>query len=153
MTRLIAAVTLLAFLASCGGWRDSRVNPRNWFGRDREERIAVVDTEVQTDSRPLVAEVLTLKVDRIPGGAIIHAMGLPPTQGYWDAELVPLSGELPDKGMLTYEFRVQQPPQPWPQGTQPSREVLVGHFVSDQRLEGVRRITVVGQANRRTTNR
>ena len=23
-------------LSSCGGWRDSRVNPTNWFGTSRE---------------------------------------------------------------------------------------------------------------------
>jgi hypothetical protein len=153
MTRIIAAVTLLAFLSACGGWRDSRVNPMNWFGRDREDRIAVTEADAVVDPRGLVSQVLSLKVERIPGGAIIHAMGLPPTQGYWAAELVPLNAETPDKGTLTYEFRLANPVTPWPEGTQRSREVLVGHFVSDDGLAGVRRITVIGQANRRTVNR
>ena len=152
MTRLITALTLLIFLASCGGMRDSRLNPLNWFGRDREERVAAVDA-VAVDPRGLVNEVIKLKVDRMPGGAIIHAFGLPETQGHWEAELVPVNDEHPDKGTLVYEFRLLPPLGPKPAGTKRSREVVVGHFVSDQGLVGVRRIQVIAKQNSRTVRR
>ena len=153
MKRLIVALTLLSFLSACAGVRDSRLNPFNWFGRDREERVKVVETVGPIERRPLVAEVISLKVDRMPGGAIIHAVGLPVTQGHWDGELVPLNGEMPDKGTLTYEFRLAPPPGPTRQGTPQSREVVVGLFVSDQTMLGVRSISVVAQQNRRNVRR
>lgn len=153
MPRLIAAVVLLSLLASCGGLRDSRLNPTNWFGRDREEVVAIADDSPVGDTRPLVAEIVKLKVDRFPGGALVHAIGLPDTQGYWEAELVPLNGEFPDKGVLVYEFRLVPPTTPQPAGTKRSREVVVGHFISDQTLVGVRRVQVIGLNNRRTVRR
>lgn len=153
MKRLIVALTLLSFLSACAAARDSRLNPFNWFGRDREERVQVVDTVTPQDRRPLAAEVIRLKVDRMPGGAIIHAVGLPATQGHWDGELVPLNGEFPEKGVLTYEFRLAPPPGPTRQGTPQSREVVVGHFISDQTMLGVRNIAVVARQNRRSVRR
>ncbi|HBN32026.1 MAG TPA: hypothetical protein DD416_12575, partial [Rhodobacteraceae bacterium] len=101
MTRLIASILILTFLAACGGQRSgsssSSLNPFNWFGRAKEQRIAV-DRKVIVDPRGMVSEVISLKVDRMPGGAIISAVGLPDTQGYWEAVLTPINGEKPDKG-------------------------------------------------------
>ncbi len=153
MTRLITAFALLAFLSACGGLRQSRLNPSNWFGKSKESKTVVQAVVKVSDARPLVNKVISLKVDRMPGGAIIRAMGLPQTQGYWKAELVPLNGETPDKGTLSFEFRVAPPPPPQDAGTKPSREVLVGYFISDQKLLGVRRIQVIAQGNRRTVRR
>ena len=153
MPRLITTLPLLSFLAGCSGIRDSRLNPFNWFGRSKEQKIAVVKDLPQVDAHGLVAQIITLKVERLPGGAIIRAMGLPQTQGYWEAKLTPLNNETPDKGTLIYEFRVLAPATPEPVGNKRSREVLVGRFVSDQTLVGVRRITVVAQTNRRTARR
>jgi hypothetical protein len=147
-TRLITALLLVSFVAACG---QSRLNPFNWFGRDRETRNAI--TVEISDPRGLVGEVIKLKVDRLPGGAIINAFGLPPTQGYWQAELVPLNDELPDKGVLSYEFRLLPPPTVTPAGTKISREVVIARFVSDQKLLGVRRIRVIAEANSRTVRR
>lgn len=152
MTRLIAAISLLAFLAACGGLRQSSSNPFNWFGRDKEEVILAVGDEF-ADPRALVAQVVSVKVDRLPGGAIINTVGLPVSQGHYDGELVPLNGEFPDKGVLVYEFRLMNPPYQNPIGNKRSREVLVGHFVSDQTLIGVRRIQVIARENRRTVRR
>lgn len=153
MTRLIAAFTLLAFLVACGGIRDSRLNPLNWFGRDKEERVLASEDAGSQDPRGLVEEIIMLKVDRMPGGAIVHAIGLPPTQGNWAAELIPLNGEKPDKGTLVYEFRLMPPPHAKPAGTQRSREIVVGHFVSDQTMLGVRKIEVIALRNRRKVSR
>jgi hypothetical protein len=153
MTRLITAFALLAFLSACGGLRQSRLNPTNWFGKSKQTQTVVQAVVKVSDQRPLVSQVISLKADRLPGGAIIRAIGLPQTQGYWKAELVPLNGEAPLKGTLTYEFRVAPPPPPQNVGSKPSREVLVGYFISDQKLQGVRRIQVIAQGNRRTVKR
>lgn len=154
MTRIIAALSLLVFLAACGGLKESRINPFNWFGKSKEEKIEVVDgVAIPIERRGLVDQVISLKVDRMPGGAIVHAIGLPATQVHWDGELVPLNGEVPDKGVLTYEFRIAPPAVPTASGTQRSREVVIGHFLSDQKLTGVRRIQVIALQNKRTVSR
>jgi len=153
MTRVLTALILLGFLASCGALGRSRLNPVNWFGKSRSTPVVQVTPSPPKDTRPLVGTVLSLKVDRMPGGAIIHAVGLPATEGYWGAALVALNAEKPDKGVLKYEFRLTPPPETHPVGIKRTREVLVGHFVSDQKLSGVRRIEVIGAANRRITRR
>ena len=153
MTRTYAAFLLVTLLAACGSLGSSSLNPGNWFGRDREERINTVETAAYVDTRPLVAEVVALKVDRMPGGAIITTTGLPATQGYWGGELVALNDERPDKGVLSYEFRIVPPKTFQPVVNRRSREVVIGHFVSDQTLAGVRRIQVLARDNRRTVRR
>lgn len=152
MTRLIASLMIVSLLAACGGLRSSKLNPANWFGRDKPETVVVTEA-VFVDPRSMVNEVISLKVDRMPGGAIINVVGLPQTQGYWDASLVPLNGEKPDKGKLSYEFRLSPPKQQTAVSTPRSREVLTGRFVSDQRLEGVRTIEVIAKTNRRSVRR
>jgi len=146
-------LALLGLLAACGGLRESRLNPLNWFGGDREEKIVTVETVVVADPRPLVAEIVSLRADRVPGGAIINVVGLPASQGFWHPVLVPLKDEKPDKGVLAYEFRLLPPPGATPTGNKRSREVVVGHFVSTQTLNGVNRIQVRGAKNRRTVRR
>ncbi|RSK31975.1 hypothetical protein EJA01_12060 [Rhodovulum iodosum] len=157
---LIAALALALALSACGRVRDSRLNPFNWFGGSTEESVAITATEdggaparAAADPRPLVAEVVQMRVERMPGGAIVHATGRPPRQGYWEADLVPVNDERPENGTLAYEFRAAQPPAPTRAGTAPSREITAGRFVSDQTLAGVRRIVVIGAGNRRTSSR
>ncbi|MCC6006805.1 MAG: hypothetical protein JJU40_03915 [Rhodobacteraceae bacterium] len=149
---LALAVALSLVLGGCAGLRDSRLNPFNWFGGERESRVAASTAEVG-DPRMLVPQVLSLGVDRIASGAVINAMGLPPTQGHWDAELVALNAGRPVNGTLSFEFRLSPPPGPTRAGTQRSREVLAGTFVSTQRLEGVRQIEVIAGQNRRSVRR
>lgn len=153
MTRTIAAFLLVTLLAACGSLGSSSLNPGNWFGRDREERIKTAETPAYVDTRPLVAEVVALRVDRMPGGAIVTATGLPATQGYWGGELVPLNGERPDKGTLSFEFRIVPPKTFQPVVNRRSREVVIGRFLSDQTLAGVRRIQVLARDNRRSVRR
>jgi len=144
-TRLIATIAVLGLLAGCGG----KLNPKNWFGRSKQEQVQTKPK----DPHQLVAQIVSLRVDRTPGGAIIRAVGLPERQGYFEATLRPLNDEKPVKGVLTYEFRLMPPEKPTDIGTRRSREVLVGRFVSNQTLQGVRVIKVVGQNNRRSVRR
>ena len=73
-----ALLTLLAvvMVAGCATVSESRLNPFNWFGRS--ESSAVVTQSPNADPRNLVSQVVSLRVEQVPGGAIIHATGLPP---------------------------------------------------------------------------
>lgn len=148
---VLALIAAGAALGACGRIRESRFNPFNWFGRDREERVEVADQAEVDDARLLVREVLSLNVDQTPEGAIVRTIGLPPTQGFWDAELVEVETE--DSSALTFEFRVFPPLERRQSGTQQSREIIAGIDVSNRRLETVRSITVIGQGNRRSVRR
>ena len=147
MLRATLALALILSLAACG----TRLNPFNWFGGDREERIAVTEPVADPgDARQLVAEVVELSVDATSQGAIVRAMGRPPVQGFWEAELVEVARE---GSSLTYEFRVFPPITRTREGTPQSREVIVGASLSNFDLAGIRTITVIGAENRRSVNR
>jgi hypothetical protein len=150
LARPLLLVTLCVALAGCGGLRQSKLNPFNWFGKS-EARELIVLPEQGEDPRPLVADVLSMTVEPMPGGAIVRARGLTPTQGWWKAELVPLP--LDDKGVLVYEFRLIPPLEKTDVNTPRSREVDVAIFISDFKLDAVREIVVQGANNARTARR
>ena len=91
--------------------------------------------------------MVSLRVEQVPGGAIIYATGLPPRQGYFDGELIPVGREAANNGVLNYEFRNSAPFEQTRVSTRQSREVIVGRFVSEQTLNGVRQIRVSGATN------
>lgn len=139
----ISALLLSAFvLSGCA----SKFNPLNWFKRDTEsETLAPLeDPNVIIDQRGMVDQVISLQIEKTGGGAIIHAVGLSPTQGFWDAELIPENGERPVNGVLSYQFRIERPPGVEGIVNQRSREIVVGHFVSSFKLRGVSQIRVIG---------
>lgn len=142
---LLAVMTALLILPACGKVRASRFNPFNW-SRPEVTTLAPKDGyQVTPDYRQLVDQVLTVAVEPMPGGAIVRASGLPPTQGYWQAELVAENNGEPVDGVLTLRFVVYPPPDPTPSSTQFSREITVGLFLADQQLAKISRITVQGQ--------
>ncbi|WP_284264190.1 hypothetical protein [Roseicyclus amphidinii] len=147
MLRVILSLALVTSLAACGA---SRLNPLNWFGGDRETRVETVEAAEPADLRGLVAEVTALSVEATSQGAIIRATGLPPTQGFWEAELVEVArGE----GSITYEFRVFPPVTPARVSTAQSREVITGTQLSNRELAEIRRVTVIAAQNSRTVSR
>lgn len=148
--RPLAIMTLCLVLAGCGGLRESRLNPFNWFGKS-QPRETIVLAEKPGDPRPLVQTVLSMTVEPMPGGAIVRATGLTPTQGWWKAELVPLP--VSEGGTLVYEFRLLPPIKPADVNTPRSREVTVGIYISDYKLEGLREIVVQGATNARASRR
>ena len=148
--RPLLLATLCVALAGCGGFRQSKLNPFNWFGKS-EAREVIVLPEKQNDPRPLVDDVLSMTVEPIPGGAIVRARGLTPTQGWWNAELVPLPVD--DNGVLVYEFRLIPPPGDTDVNTPRSREVDVAIYVSDYKLDAIREIVVQGANNARSARR
>lgn len=148
---LITALTV----AGCGRIRESRLNPFNWFGRSAPapvEAAAVIAAD-PGDGRTLVAEVTAMEVTAQPGGAIIRATGLPPTQGWWQADLVALNGGEPVEGVLSYRFVIVAPPGETRISTPQSREITAAVFVSAKVLADVRTITVQGAAGSRSSRR
>lgn len=149
--RWALALTLTVTLAGCGGLRDSRLNPFNWFGRSAPAARVVVDTGPQVDPRPLVETVTDMQVDAFRGGAIVRATGLNATQGYWEAELIELP--IDENGVLVLEFRILPPITPADVSTPRSREVTVGTSLSDIKLAKISRIVVQGKTNARASAR
>ncbi len=148
---LLAALTALMVLQACGGSFSSRLNPFNWFGRSAPAPVVVVETATPADPRALVDRVLSLDIDSYPGGAIVRATGLPPSQGWWDAELV--ARPLDENGVLVYDFRVFPPVTPTPEGIQQSREIAVAANLTTRELSAITQIVVQGANDARSARR
>lgn len=145
---------LVVGLSACGG--AANLNPFNWFRSDGVKEVAVIPEGgflEDQDNRGLVTQVADLQILRSAGGAIIRAKGVPPRLGYWDAQLVAENRGRAVDGVLTYMFRISEPPYRTIAGRPKQREVYVGRFISDARLQGVRSIRVVGERNSRSASR
>lgn len=154
--RLIATLLIASLLAGCGAARESRLNPFNWFGGSQEEQIGLTPDDLveRIDNRPLIDQVTSLRIERVQGGAIVHAVGLADTQGSWEADLVLENrGRVDENGALILQFKAFPAVRPTRQGTEASREVVTGTFLSDQTLAPARQITVRGQRNARSSRR
>jgi hypothetical protein len=149
MTRALTVLACLLILASCG---QSRLNPFNWFKRSAPVETIVV-AEAPADARALVADVVSLNIDALPGGAVLRATGRADMQGYWQAELVLREGPDADPAKLIYDFRVFPPLANTAVSTPQSREVTVAVYLSDIDLNGVASITVQGASNARAVRR
>jgi len=150
VSRRLVVLGLGLTLAGCGGLRESRLNPFNWFRRSEPRETIVLPGE-QTDPRGLVETVLSMNVEPIPGGAVVRARGLTPTQGWWNAELV--GRDVDENGVLVYEFRLLPPTRQTDVNTQRSREIDVAIYISDIKLANVREIVVQGATNARSARR
>ncbi|MAY86810.1 hypothetical protein [Arenibacterium halophilum] len=165
---LVFLVATLA-LSSCG-WRDSRINPRNWFGNSREVRTATVveptnpliprrssilERAPQADLSEPIATVTEMRIEPTNSGAILYASGVARRQGAYQARLVPANSELiPDEdGVLSFSFRVVYPQGATPTGSEHSRTVHEAFSLSHQALRGIRTIRVEAAQNARESRR
>ncbi len=157
-------------LASCGSWSGSRLNPGNWFGKSRSERVQPVE-EVnplmpkrarrgmfsrpeKVDMTVPIAEVTELRVEQTSTGVIIYAEGLATRQGPYEVELRPVTTpEEAADGILSLSFRVVYPERATRVGTAFSRTVHAAHSMSKQEISGIREIRVAGEGNVRSTRR
>ena len=143
---LLAAMAALMILPSCAKVRESRFNPFNWSAPQAATLEPKGGYQVTTDTRLLVDQVLALVIEPMPGGAIVRARGLPPTQGFWQAELVAENDGTPVDGVLTLRFVIYPPPKTAAVSTQASREITVGYYLSNIALAKITRINVQGQS-------
>ncbi|MBK5945546.1 hypothetical protein CCR83_03540 [Rhodobacter veldkampii DSM 11550] len=158
-TPIVAVMTLSLVLAGCGTIRESRINPFNWFGKSEDGPATLTPSasEATADARPLVQQVTQLEVAPAHGGVIVQAAGLPPTQGWWNAELVAENDGQPVDGVLSFRFVLIPPLAGTPAAnrvsTPQSREVTVATFVPNGDLAQVARISVTGSGNARSVSR
>lgn len=147
---LLAVFSVALLTSACS----SRLNPLNWFGRDRSEPVAAVQAPGGVvDARPFVTEIVSLRVDRAPGGAIVNTVGRTSTQGYWEPALLIENRGVPVDGVLTIQFRASGPYKRAAQGTERSREITAAVYLTDQEMAGVRTIVVRGASNQRSVRR
>lgn len=147
---LIVVLALATGLGGCARIGESRLNPFNWFGQSEPAPVRVAARPA--DPRPPVAQVTDLAIERAPGGAILRATGLPPTQGWYAAALV-RNGDIGADGVLSFTFRAVPPPEPQRVSTPWSRELTVAVYLPDAVLAQVRAIQVSGAANARVVRR
>lgn len=146
--RRLAVLGLALAVAGCS----SGVNPMNWGGDAPVSIDPETTRAAEIGRRPLVADVTALSIEPMDGGVIVRATGLPPSQGYWDAALVPSPRDAVD-GVMTYRFVAVPPPGPTATGTPWSREVEAAAFISTYDLGAIREIVVQGETNQRVSRR
>lgn len=145
---LVAAL----ILAACGGMRDSRLNPRNWFsGSQAEPTLGPVASTV--DRRPLVPAVSALVIDRTSTGAIVRAEAVMPTAGYFEPELVAENNGRPVDGVLTYRFVAARPRQGVQVTADAPRTLTAAAVLTAFDLEVVQEVVVVGETGSRRARR
>lgn len=161
---LVSAIVL----ASCG-WRDSRINPRNWFGRGTEVAVAA-ETETNplipqrsgvfrrpaaVDRSVLIGRVTELRIEPTNSGAIVLATGIAERQGAYAARLRPVDPDLlPDEnGVLSFTFNVNYPRRATATGSELTRTINEAFSISRQNLVGVRAIRVEAAQNAQESRR
>ena len=153
MTRSVSALLVASLvLAACGGLRDSRVNPLNWFGAGSSEPT-LGPTRADNDRRQLVPQVSALTVERTSTGAIVRAEAVMPTAGYWDVALIPENHGRPRDGVMTYRFVAASPREPVSVAAAAPRTITAAAVLSVYDLEVIREIVVIGAQNTRRTRR
>ena len=148
MRAIATALCLATAVAACDGGGTPSGLRGLLFGRSVSDPVPAARA---SEGVPVADTIVALQAAPTPGGVIVSAVARPPTQGHWDARLVPLPNG--DPSVYLMEFRLLPPLGPAPAGTAPSREVLGGTFLTRQDLAGVRTIAVQGTRNRQSVRR
>jgi hypothetical protein len=170
MRKSLAGLVILSMtLSACGGWRDSRVNPSNWFGNSRSEPV----DESPAQTNPLIPEntsifrrraveevydgtpvdqITALSLERTSIGAIIRVEGVTLRQGAYDVRLTSDTEWAPVNGVLELTLAAIQPDD-MPQGPERSRTVTAGRALSAKDLQEISTIRVTGARNVMTSGR
>ena len=169
MRRPMTTLVIVASLLGGCGFSDSGWNPFNWFGGGRSVPVEASDGT----SNPLVPDtrrtrreaeyvysgtpidtITELKIERIPGGAIIRATGVSQYQGGYNAFLFPMIDEATtSSGVLTFRFDINLPAGARLGGPERTREITVARRVTEQDLPGIRSIRVEGRQNAQVSSR
>lgn len=156
-TRTVIAVVGCALALSACSEDRFRIGDLNPFGASRQVSVGSSlnappgPVRARPDDRALVDQVTALRVQPTAGGVLVEARGLPGTQGFHDAALVPAGP--PEGGVLTLELRARPPAAPRPAGPATSREVVTATFLSDAALGRMTAIRVSGLSSAREARR
>lgn len=148
---MMGAVAAVMLVAGCATIRDSRVNPFNWFGRSEAVALPQGAAVARADGRVLVSQLSALHVERNAGGAILRAVGVPPTQGWYQAALVPAPDSTAED--MIFEFVLKSPAAGSRAGAPRSREIHAAYYLTNAQLAQLSRITVRGAENALSTRR
>lgn len=141
-------------LAGCGGFSESRMNPRNWFGESRAEaRPELGPTTLVNEGRPLVPQVTTMTIERTSSGAIVRAEAVMPSTGWWQPALVPENFGRPQGGVLTLRFVASPPVNPMPGPSAAVRTITAVYALTQAQLDTTAEVVVVGESNSRRVRR
>lgn len=154
LTKSITFIASTLALVGCGGGDSSSAGPFAWLTQEEPvEMLSDVEFAVARDERPLVTSVEALVIEPLPGGVIVRATGLPPMQGWYDAQLVREVNASAGPGTVVYSFRARPPETPTRVSTEQSRELVAGAYLSDIELAGISSIRVLAASNARTVGR
>lgn len=148
---VLATMAAVMFVSGCATVRESRVNPLNWFGRSEAAAPVAGQPRAKVDDRLQIAEVTALSLEQTNSGAILKVTGLPPTQGWYKAELVAEPTET--EGEVVYRFYIEKPEGTERVGSPHSREITAALFLNEFRLAEISTITVTGMTNSRSIRR
>lgn len=174
--RYFIGLAAASALTGCGGFRESRANPRNWFGGGRTTRKSSPAKDENTN--PLipkkgeeeggifsgrrkdspyegtpVAAITDFELKPVSGGALVSVSGLTLRQGAYNVRLIPDDPKgAPINGVLGFDLRAIQP-EDMPQGPERTRQVLAGIFIPNKALDAAREIRVRGAQNERVIRR
>jgi hypothetical protein len=169
--RVFLSLVAMSALAGCGGYRQSRANPRNWFGRsqsrprpteavpastnplipEREDTIFRRNRERVYEGTP-VDQITRLVIERTSDGAILRVEGVSLRQGAFDVRLVSETENEPVNGVLEFRLMALQL-EDQPQGSERARTVTAAVFLSNQTLERSEVIRVIGARNEQVSRR
>jgi hypothetical protein len=155
---LVATMTL----TGCGAVRDSWVNPMNWFGRSQAEAVPegvnpLIPQESRVKRRALpyagvpVESIAEVTVEKIRSGALVRATGIAAREGAFEVRLVPVGA--PEKGVLSYRLEALYPGNKTVRGAEQARTVTAALALTEQQMEGVKTIRVIGETNARSSSR
>ena len=150
---VIALLVVGLALSGCATVRESRFNPRNWFGGSTEEQPTLGPTQSVIDNRALVPQVSALSIERTSSGAIVRAEAVMPEAGWWDPELVPENHGRPVGGVMTFRFVAAAPREAVPGANPALRTVTAVYAMSEAQLEVSSEIVVTGAQNSRRARR
>ncbi|AXT33984.1 hypothetical protein D1820_02780 [Phaeobacter sp. LSS9] len=174
MQRSLALLLVGAVALSGCGFRDSRVNPLNWFGGSDEvevvetsgepvnplipvqNRVSVFARPDAVDETVLVQSVTDMRVERTPTGAIVYATGIAARQGAYGVELRLDEADRDARtrdATLDFTFRAIYPDTRSALGSERTRTLRAAVSLSQQQLASVRSIRVVAAQNARESRR
>lgn len=164
MKGAIGSLVIATLLLSGCGFRDSGLNPFNWFGRSQPaattadgvnplipRRTGIMARRDRGYPGDTIARITDLTIERLPGGAIIRATGISDRNGPYQARLHPQEGT--DPSVKAFDFEVVTPNRARSTETELVRTVTVATYLSDRELRGVRTIRVQARSNARASTR
>lgn len=143
---LLAGAVLVA---GCGGGGGGGMEVPGFLGREGNAQ-GFFNTRGEEVPDPVPLPISQATSERALYGAIVHVSGPAPTQGYWGAQLRPLS-EGPDaNGVLAFEFVAIPPADPANTGAPTTRTMTAGAFIPTITARKVTRVQIHGSSGTQT---